>query len=74
MDVINTYTYKMSTGLISAFQVLSLVVAFLAGILFIYGCIKVIQVCNIYIYEHRRSKNESMNNIENGRKDGKSIW
>ncbi len=57
MDVINTYTYKMSTGLISAFQVLSLGVAVLAGILFIYGCIKVIQVCNIYIYEHRRPKN-----------------
>lgn len=57
MDVINTYTYKMSTGLISAFQVLSLGVAVLAGIFFIYGCIKVIQVCNIYIYEHRRPKN-----------------
>ena len=54
MDVINTYTYKMSTGLLPVFQIISLAAVTLASIFVIY--VGIIQVCNIYIREHRKPK------------------
>lgn len=56
MDVINTYTYKMSTGLLPVFQIIFLVAVTLVSIFLIYVGIKIIQVCNIYIREHRKPK------------------
>lgn len=56
MDVVSTYTYKMSTGSIPVFQIISLAAVILVIIFLIYVGIKIIQVCNIYIREHRKPK------------------
>lgn len=56
MDVVSTYTYKTGTGSIPVFQIITLVAVILAIIFLVYVGIKIIQVCNIYIHEHRKPK------------------